>query len=217
MTGAQPTLTDGVVWLTPFTVADGVSIGDFNLDDEHRLWFDQPPVDPDAVARRLHGEDVARRSTQDWTTGERLAFAVRLSPSNDAIGMAELQPRPRGTANISYAITPASRRRGYGTRAVRLLAHAGLERFGFRRIELRCDVDNVASTRTAERVGFLFQGIDEDSGVFENVEGWTGAPRGERVYALGAPNGGARAQASDGAGENVFSQVVSGSTKWTPG
>ena len=62
----QPTLTDGVVWLTSFTVADGASIGDFNLDEEHRRWFDQPPVDTDPDGRRRHGEKVAERWRVAW-------------------------------------------------------------------------------------------------------------------------------------------------------
>src|SRR4051812_31231327 len=48
----QPTLTDGVVWLTPFTDRDGPAIGDFNLDEEHRRWFDQPAPAEDRDARR---------------------------------------------------------------------------------------------------------------------------------------------------------------------
>src|SRR4051794_37953763 len=90
----QPALTDGVVWLTPFTKDDGVAIGDFNLDEAIRRWFDQPPVDPDPAARRLHGEEVAERWRASWTTGEALAFAVRLAPDGESIGMAELQPSP---------------------------------------------------------------------------------------------------------------------------
>jgi RimJ/RimL family protein N-acetyltransferase len=179
----QPTLTDGVVWLTPFTVADGVAIGDFNLDDDHRRWFDQPPVDPDPVARCRHGEEVALRWQRAWTSGEELAFAVRRASAGEAIGTAELQPESPGVAGISYSIAPAWRRRGYAARAVRLLADAGLERLGFDRIELRCDVDNVASARTAERAGFTFERIDAHGGVFEHVPEWAGgAPRGERVY-----------------------------------
>lgn len=178
----QPTLTDGVVWLTPFTVADGTAIGDFNLDEAHSLWFDQPPVDPDADVRRRHGEEVAKRWHRAWRTGEELTFAVRLASDGDAIGMAELRPETDGTAGISYAIVPAFRRRGLGARAVRLLADAGLDRLGFVRIELRCDVDNVASASTAERAGFRFERIDRGAAVFEHVEGWRDTPRDERVY-----------------------------------
>jgi RimJ/RimL family protein N-acetyltransferase len=180
----QPTLSDGVVWLTPFTEQDGVAIGDFNLDDEHRRWFDQPPVDPDPAGRRRHGEMVARRWLAQWSTGEALAFAVRTAPNTEAIGMTELQPRPGRAANISYSIVPTERRRGYGARAVRLLAHAASDTFGFERVELRCDVDNVASARTAERAGFALQRIDRGSGTFEHVAEWIDAPRDERVYLM---------------------------------
>jgi RimJ/RimL family protein N-acetyltransferase len=182
MSGEQPTLTDGVVWLTPFAVADGAAIGDFNLDDDHRRWFDQPPVDPDADGRRRHGEEVAERWRTAWATGEELTFAVRLHTDGEAIGMAELQPAGDGGADISYAIAPAHRGHGYGSRAVRLLADAGLGRLGFTRIELRCDADNVASARTAVRAGFTFDRIDPGAGVFEHVAEWRDTPRSERVY-----------------------------------
>lgn len=182
----QPTLTDGVVWLTPFTSADGAAIGDFNLDEDHRLWFDQPPVDPDPIARLRHGEEVAERWRAAWTTGEELSFAVRLTVDGAAIGMAELRPEADGVGDISYAIVPSHRRRGYARRAVRLLADAGLDQLGFERIELRCDIDKVASARTAERAGFVFDRIDPGAGVFEEIEAWRGTPRDERVYHRGS-------------------------------
>ena len=182
----QPTLTDGVVWLTPFTHADGAAIGDFNLDDEHRRWFDQPPFDPDPSARLRHGEHVAQRWRRAWITGEELAFAVRLSPDGEAIGMAELRPGAPAVGDISYAIVPSRRRRGYASRAVQLLADAGIDQLGFARIELRCDVDNLASARTAERAGFVFDRIDPGAGVFEEVEDRRGTPRDERVYHRGS-------------------------------
>jgi RimJ/RimL family protein N-acetyltransferase len=182
MKGEQPTLTDDVVWLTPFSRADGVAIGDLNLDDDHRRWFDQPPVDSDPEGPRRHGEEVAERWRTAWAAGNELTFAVRLHADGAAIGMAELQPTANGGADISYSISPAHRRHGYGSRAVRLLADAGLDRFGFTLIELRCDVDNVASARTAERAGFTFERIDPRAAVFEQVEAWRDTPRDERVY-----------------------------------
>src|SRR5690349_5838839 len=175
----QPTLTDGAVWLTPFTHEDGAAIGDFNLDQDHRRRFDPPPVHPDPAARLRHGEEVAERWRRAWLTGEELTFAVRLAPHGVAIGTAELQPQADGVGDISYAIEPSHRRMGYASRAVRLLAEAGLDQLGFVRIELRCDVDNVASARTAERAGFVFDRIDPGAGVFEEVEAWRGTPRDE--------------------------------------
>ena len=183
----QPALTDGVVWLTPFHVEDAVAIGEFNRDDEHRRWFDQPPVDDDPAERRAHGEDVARRWVAAWATGEQLAFAVRSSEAGETIGVAELRPLPDETANISYAIRPEWRRHGYATRAVRLLADAGLTLFGYRRIELRCDPDNTASRTVAESAGFTFERADV-SDVFEHADEWRGTRRDELVYGLDAPH-----------------------------
>src|SRR3954467_3044526 len=103
----QPTLTHGVGWLPPFTFPDGTAIGDFNLDEAHRLWFDQPPVDPDADVRRRHGEEGAEAGHRAGRRGEELTCAVRLASDGEAIGMAELRPETDGTAGISYAIVPA--------------------------------------------------------------------------------------------------------------
>jgi RimJ/RimL family protein N-acetyltransferase/SAM-dependent methyltransferase len=182
MTEPQPTLSDGTVWLTPWRPDDDVAIGDFNIDPDHRRWFDQPDPDPDPVARRAHGAEVVRRWERGWIEGIGRTFALREEPNGPAIGMAELQPRPSGAANISYAVVPSHRRRGYATRAVRLLSTAGLTRFGYVRIELRCDTENTASRGVAESAGFSLEG-NEPSGVFENVVEWRGTTREERVYA----------------------------------
>src|SRR5437868_6567019 len=96
----QPTLTDGVVWLTPFTAADGTAIGDFNLDEAHRLWFDQPPVDPDADVR----ED--RR-------------ACRLPVRTDRPRRGGLRTRrslARHAARRARLLPPSGRRDGLGSR-----------------------------------------------------------------------------------------------------
>ena len=65
---------------------------------------------------------------------------------------------------------------------MRLLSDVGLDELRFERLELRCDVENAASARTADRAGFAFEWIDPDAGFFEHVEGWGDGPRGERVY-----------------------------------
>ena len=64
-----------------------------------------------------------------------------------------------------------------------MLAHAGLTRFGYRRIELRCDVDNTASARAAEKAAFMFEGVHAGTAVYEEIDEWKGTPRDERVYA----------------------------------
>ena len=177
----QPTLTDGTVWLTPWRADDDVALGDFNLDEDHRRWFDQPDPDPDPAARRAHGAEVVERWQRDWADAKSQSFALRDDPYGPAAGMAELQPRPQAAANISYAVMPPYRRRGYATRAVRLLSLAGLTRLGYARIELRCDAENVASRGVAEGASFTLEST-ERSGVFENISEWRGTTREELVY-----------------------------------
>jgi RimJ/RimL family protein N-acetyltransferase len=158
---------------------DDARLGDFNLDADHVRWFDQPPADEDRGRRREHGHEVIRRWQAEWLAGTSLTFAIRLASDGVAIGEVDLQPRPPVTANIAFAVIPQHRREGYATHAVRLLAVEGLGRFGFRRIELMCDVENVASRKVAERAGFSFEGIRRGSGWYEHVEEWRGVPRGD--------------------------------------
>lgn len=182
--GAQPTLSDGVVWLTPWQDDDDVALGDFNLDPAHARWFDQPTPDPDLEHRRQQHAEVIRRYREEWASGVSLSFALRTSEDGSAIGAADLQPRPPIGANIAYAVTREHRGRGYAPRAVRLLAEAGLTRFGFRRVELICDVDNAASRRVAEKAGFISEGVRRGSGWFQNIPELAGSPRDEVVYSL---------------------------------
>jgi RimJ/RimL family protein N-acetyltransferase len=57
-----------------------------------------------------------------------------------------------------YWIAPWARRRGIGTRGLRVLADWVLGPFGFGRIELVADVENVASQRLADAAGFEREG-----------------------------------------------------------
>jgi RimJ/RimL family protein N-acetyltransferase len=180
----QPILSDGVVWLTPWRDEDASAFGDFNLDPDHARWFDQPDPDPDPDRRRDHHADVIRRYHDEWMSGASLSFALRIVSDGGVIGAADLQPRPPATANIAYAVTAGHRGNGYATRAVRLLAEAGLTRFGFQRIELICDVENGASRRVADKAGFTLEGIRRGGGRYEYVPEFTGRPRDQALYSL---------------------------------
>lgn len=180
--GAQPRLSDGVIELAPWRLDDASVLGSFDRDPEHMRWFDQPAPSQDPTARVAHEEGVIRRWWQEWTDGTSLTFVIR--GGDEPVGEVDLQPRPPITANIAYAIAPQHRRRGYASRAVRLLAVEGLTRFGFHRIELIADVDNVVSRRVAERAGFTLEGVRRASGWYEHVPEFTGLPRDAVVYSL---------------------------------
>jgi len=61
-------------------------------------------------------------------------------------------------AEIGYWLRADARGRGLMTRALVLIAAAALEQ-GAARVQLRADVENVASRRVAERAGFTLEGV----------------------------------------------------------
>jgi len=182
----QPMLADGVVVLTPWRLADAPVLVRFDLDPELQRWFDFP-TDPVEPAEHLaRAQEVIRRWWQGYDERTTFAFAVRLDAEGEAIGSAELQANAidRAQAMISYATLPEHRGKGLASRAARLLAVAGLERFGFRRVELLADLENVASQRVAERAGFTREGVRRATGWFEHHVRFAGVPRDSVSYSL---------------------------------
>lgn len=89
---------------------------------------------------------------------------------------------------IGYWVRTSRAGRGYVTEAVRALALMAFDRLGAKRVEIRCDDENLASARVAEACGF---GLDT---VLRNWQrGPDGSLRHERVYSrldsqgLGSP------------------------------
>jgi [ribosomal protein S5]-alanine N-acetyltransferase len=67
-------------------------------------------------------------------------------------------PDEGGTVEIGYCVVPDRRRRGYATEATRALVEWATAQPPVRCIVAGCVLDNVASIRTLERVGFLRTG-----------------------------------------------------------
>jgi RimJ/RimL family protein N-acetyltransferase len=180
--GAQPILSDGVIQLAPWRLEDVSVLLSMDRDADHARWFDQAVTQPEDFEHRAALEDVIRRWWREWTDGTTLPFVIRAG--DESVGEADLRPRSPITANIAYAVAPEYRQKGYASRAVRLLAVEGLTRFGFHRIELLADVDNVASRGVAERAGFTFEGTRRAAGWYEHVPEFAGIRRDDALYSL---------------------------------
>lgn len=74
------------------------------------------------------------------------------------IGLHHVEATDR-SAHVGYWTAREARGRGLTTEALRLLAAWSFSALGLERLELRADVDNVASQRVAERVGFTREGV----------------------------------------------------------
>lgn len=150
MTGAEETLSDGVVILRPFEV-DDIDPHVSGEDDEMRLWFGQPgPSTLDGMV------EIVERWRGEREAGTRLMFAVH--HEGQTVGWVEARPR-RDVASLSWGIYARHRGQGYATRAVRLLVDHAFADLGVRRVEAEVDPRNVASQRVATRSGLRREGL----------------------------------------------------------
>ncbi len=102
------------------------------------------------------------------------AYALR-QPSGRLMGGCELRMLTPRSANVSYWVYPAFRRKGFAARALALLYAAATHIEGLERIEAHVAPDNLASRRVAERAGFI-----EVGSVLETS--WTGATTTMSLY-----------------------------------
>jgi RimJ/RimL family protein N-acetyltransferase len=150
-------LTDGVIDLVP--------LGPGDVDDTLALRSlpesvatSVPPVPPerDAILRRCE------RAEATWLAGQRADFTIR-ETATDAyagdIGLYYEQP-PTQQAMIGYDIVPEFRRRGFATRAARLVCAWGFDHVGLARIVAGTEPNNIGSQRVLEAVGFVLEGVE---------------------------------------------------------
>ena len=142
-------LTDQSVELRQWTSADAAIIVEcIDGDPEITKWLDQVPQpytleDANAYVAGL-GEE---------------AFAVTDVASGRVLGSIGIRRNDDGVGEIGYWIRGEARGQGPTTRAVALLARWALTEGGLARVQLRSDVENVASRRVAEKAGFKLEGI----------------------------------------------------------
>jgi RimJ/RimL family protein N-acetyltransferase len=152
----QP-LTDGVVTLRPWSVADADTVVRALNDPliERFFPFASPFTAPDA---REFTELTAPR---DWADGRSANVAVTDATTGEVVGAVwlKLPVRHWRVGEVSYWTAPWARGRGVAGRAAALHAQWGLDALGLNRVELLADVENLASQRVAEKAGFHREGV----------------------------------------------------------
>ncbi len=152
----NPPLSDGVIALRAFRAGDAPAIAAACQDPEIQRWIPIIPVPyTEADARRF-----ILMTLQAWHDGTSCEFAIVDAGDDRLLGAAGLHlgPNPRRHA-VGYWVAPEARRRGVATRAVRLLARWGFERFAIQRLALWTLPGNAASQAVAERNGFRFEAL----------------------------------------------------------
>lgn len=142
-------LRDDSLVLRPWAENDAPAVYAACQDPEIQRWIPTIP--------RPYTHENARAFVTD---------AIGLGPHQFAIvedgrvvGSIGLHPANHKTGHLGYWCAPEARSRGTTTRALRRLCRYALDELGFERLGLTTDVDNLASQRVAEKVGFRRDGV----------------------------------------------------------
>lgn len=144
-------LTDGVVTLRPLT-EDDVEFYDTLHGEPDVIATSVPPV-------RHSRAEIERRcgwAQSNWLAGTRADLVIQDSATGTPAGEIGLfyQEPPTGQAMIGYSMLPAWRRRGYPTRAARLLSLWVFAETSIARLIAGALPTNVGSQRVLEKAGF---------------------------------------------------------------
>jgi len=154
-----------------------VELDDVELTGDRLLLRRWQPTDADAVFAIMQDESMfeflalPRPYTQDAARdfverfghegrgeGTGIGCAVVERSSGRVVGSAAIR-QLSGHCDVGYWVAPAARGHRYAAEATGLLAAWGFEH-GVHRIELLCDVRNLASIRTALAAGFGYEGVN---------------------------------------------------------
>ena len=155
LTRPSPPLADEAIRLEP-------------LDSRFAPHFAPLVRDPEIIRITRVPEDPPQgfeatwvgRYEEGWRDGSRAGFAI-LSLDGEFLGMAGIVDLElaAGQGEIGYLVTEAARGRGVAGRALRLVTDWALGGLGLLRVELLIDVENEASAKVAERVGYRREGV----------------------------------------------------------
>jgi len=145
-------LTDDVVTLRPWNQSDaGAMVDCLNGDPEISRWLDRIP--------QPYSLEDARAYIAGETVPGETAFAITDAASGRVLGSIGLGPVTNDTAEIGYWLRADARDAGIVTRALTLLSRWAVARDDVERVQLRADIENVASCRVAEKAGFRRDGV----------------------------------------------------------
>lgn len=116
---------------------------------ESRPWR---PITPGSKDSRLVVDDTEQRH---------VPFSVVELDGGTLIGAATLWDidNHNRSAHIGLGLLPSSRGKGYGTDVVAVLCHYGFVVRGLQRLQIETLSDNAAMLRSAERNGFVREGV----------------------------------------------------------
>jgi RimJ/RimL family protein N-acetyltransferase len=153
----DPPLTDAVVTLRQWDERDVPTLIEcIDGDDEMTRWMDAIPQP------YLNGEarTWVEQASSFWRAGTSAPFAITDADTGAVLGgVGFAWVGDERVGEVGYWLCSGARGLGLTSRAVRLVSRWSFEELGCERLQLRADVDNVASQRVAEKAGFTREGV----------------------------------------------------------
>ena len=116
----------------------------------------------------------------EWPTGPRTSWTITRRDDSQVIGMISQRQVVPFRISLAYVLARAVWKQGLMTEAARAVTQLALERPAIYRVEAYCDVENAASARVLEKLGFLREGVLRRTGFAPNI---SDEPRDSLCYA----------------------------------
>jgi [ribosomal protein S5]-alanine N-acetyltransferase len=134
--------------------------------DDAKIIFDAYAQDPD-VTRYLvwlphpsvtTTEHFISYCAERWTAKTAFSYVIAKLADGELLGMIEIQLHQHG-ATIGYVLAKKHWRQGIMAEAAGCLVKHALRQPSIFRVQAFCDVENIASARTLEKIGMSCEGI----------------------------------------------------------
>lgn len=164
MTAPPPELDAGPVTLVRFRGDEAGTLCRVVTEnlDHLRPWMPWAAEVPTESAQAGYIDQTRR----EWEAGTAFAYWMREEPTGELVGCAGLHHRVGPSAiEIGYWVSASRVRRGYATEAARALTTAAFGIPGIERVEIHCDVANVASAAVPRRLGYRLDRVLQDAAI----------------------------------------------------
>jgi RimJ/RimL family protein N-acetyltransferase len=134
-------------------------------------WAQNEPEDLNAKMERL------RQWISEFDARHDFFYGIFSRDETRVIGGTGLHTRQGpGTLEIGYWIRADSINKGFATETATALTRAAFETEGIRRVEIHCDVDNLASAAIPRKLGFTLETVIKKEPIDKMVWAMTSRP-----------------------------------------
>jgi RimJ/RimL family protein N-acetyltransferase len=132
---------------------DAADVATAHADEAIALWNPGPPD--------LAGARAWCQRRADWTDGQHASWLVKAAVGGTVLGSVSLHAVDgvNQVCEVGYWVVSAERGRGVATAGVAAATRFAFDALGLNRVELLHAVDNEASHRLAERLGYRQEGV----------------------------------------------------------